>query len=57
VLILREGPVVCAYDLASTHGTFLVSGEAMRRVVLSDEGALLALGRGANAVRLLWKRR
>jgi hypothetical protein len=56
VLILREGPVVAAYDLASTQGTFLASGEAMRRVVLSERGDLLALGRGANAVRLFWKR-
>lgn len=56
VLVLREGPVVYAYDLASTQGTY-VDGLPTRRVVLSDGGTSLALGRGHDAVRLLWHSR
>lgn len=54
VLVLREGPVVHAYDLASTQGTY-VYGVPTRRVVLTDAGASLTLGRGDNAVRLVWE--
>ena len=54
ILILREGRAVSAYDLASTHGTF-VNGMPTRRVHLSDGGTALALGRGESAVHLLWK--
>ncbi|MBS2020313.1 MAG: FHA domain-containing protein [Deltaproteobacteria bacterium] len=53
VLILREGAVVHAYDLASTHGTYF-NGVSASRVTLLDEGTLLMLGRGENAVRLQW---
>jgi hypothetical protein len=53
ILVLREGPVVYAYDLASTQGTY-VHGAPARRVVLF-EGATLTLGRGDNAVRLHWQ--
>ena len=56
VLILREGSVVSAYDLASTHGTF-VNGMATRRVHLSETGTALSLGRGEHAVSLLWQKR
>jgi hypothetical protein len=56
VLILREGSVVSAYDLASTHGTF-IDGMATRRVRLSDTGTALSLGRGEHAVSLLWQKR
>ena len=52
VLVLREGPIVYAYDLASTQGTYN-HGEPARRVVLYD-GASLTLGRGDNAVRMHW---
>jgi hypothetical protein len=55
VLILRDGPIVYAYDLASTQGTYL-HGMPARRAVLSDGGTMLTLGRGENAVRLLWQR-
>lgn len=55
VLILRDGPVVHAYDLASTHGTYL-HGMPARRAVLHDQGTLLTLGRDEGAVRLLWQR-
>jgi pSer/pThr/pTyr-binding forkhead associated (FHA) protein len=55
ILVLREGPVIHAYDLASTQGTF-VNGAPARRVVLHD-GATLNLGRGENSVRLHWQAR
>jgi hypothetical protein len=55
VLILRDGPVVHAYDLASTQGTYL-HGMPARRAVLYDGGTMLTLGRGDGAVRLLWQR-
>ncbi len=57
VLVLREGEVVYAYDLASTQGTY-VNGIAVRRVplsALSVGGATMTLGRGDNAVRLHWQ--
>lgn len=58
VLVLREGPIVYAYDLASTQGTYDVNGMPARRVVLSTPGAppgaSLTLGRGDDAVRLHW---
>jgi hypothetical protein len=53
ILVMREGPVVYAYDLASTQGTY-VNGMPARRVVLSDGGTSLTLGRGENAVRMVW---
>ena len=53
VLVLREGNVVNAYDLASTQGTFM-SGNPVRRVPLSPQGTRLTLGRGSNAVCLDW---
>lgn len=53
VLILREGAVVHAYDLASTHGTYF-NGVSASRVTFSDQGTLVLLGRGENAVRLQW---
>lgn len=53
VLVLREGPMVYAYDLASTHGTY-VNGMPTRRVALSDAGSSVTLGRGDNAVHLAW---
>lgn len=53
ILVLREGPVVYAYDLASTQGTY-VNGMPARRVVLSDGGTSITLGRGDNAVRMIW---
>jgi hypothetical protein len=54
VLLLREGPIVYAYDLASTQGTYL-NGMPARRVVLDGAGTSLTLGRGDNAVRLIWQ--
>lgn len=56
ILVLREGNVVAAYDLASTQGTYL-NGMATRRVVLSNGGTSLSLGRGDNAVRMMWHTR
>lgn len=53
ILVLREGPVVYAYDLASTQGTY-VNGVATRRVVLTDGMSSVTLGRGERSVRLLW---
>jgi hypothetical protein len=58
ILVLREGPVIHAYDLASTQGTFVDGGMPTRRAVLSRDagaGASLTLGRGDDAVRLLWQ--
>jgi len=55
ILVLREAGVVSAYDLASTHGTF-IDGIPTRLVRLTD-GTSLSLGRGENAVRLLWHTR
>lgn len=55
VLILRDGPVVHAYDLASTQGTYL-HGMPARKAQLHDQGTMLTLGRGEGAVRLLWQR-
>lgn len=54
VLVLREGAMVYAYDLASTQGTY-VNGMPARRVVLSASGASVTMGRGDNAVRLFWQ--
>jgi len=56
VLLLREGPVVNAYDLASTQGTYL-DGHPIRRLGLSGAGATLTLSRGDDAVRLTWHAR
>lgn len=56
VLVLREGPIVYAYDLASTQGTF-VNGLPTRRVILEEGGTSLTLGRGHDAVRFLWHTR
>lgn len=56
LLVLREGPVVYAYDLASTQGTF-AGGHHARRVLLADGGTSLALGQGHDAVRFLWHSR
>jgi hypothetical protein len=53
LLVLREGTTIFAYDLASTQGTF-VNGMPTRRVILAPGGASVTLGRGDNAVRLLW---
>ena len=53
ILVLREGPVVYAYDLASTQGTY-VNRMPTRRVLLADGGTMISLGRGHDAVRLLW---
>lgn len=55
VLMLRDGPLVHAYDLASTHGTYL-HGAPARRAVLSDLGTMLSLGNGPGSVRLWWQR-
>lgn len=55
VLVSSEGPLVHAYDLASTQGTY-AGGLPARRIVLPEEGARLALGRGAGAVRLVFGR-
>ncbi len=56
ILVLREGGAVSAYDLASTHGTF-VNGLPARRVRLFKSGTSVSLGRGKNAVRLSWHAR
>jgi hypothetical protein len=53
LLVLREGGAINAYDLASTHGTY-VFGEPTRRVALF-EGARITLGRGDNAVSVHWQ--
>ena len=53
ILVMREGPIVYAYDLASTQGTY-VNGMPARRVVLADGGTSITLGRGDNAVRMIW---
>lgn len=55
VLILRDGPLVHAYDLASTQGTYF-QGMPARKTILHDQGTMLSLGRGDGAVRLLWQR-
>lgn len=55
VLVLRDGPLVHAYDLASTQGTYQ-QGFPARRAVLADQGTMLTLGRGDGAVRLWWQR-
>lgn len=55
VLLLRDGPLVHAYDLASTQGTYQ-QGTPVRRAVLADRGTMLTLGRGDGAVRLWWQR-
>lgn len=54
VLLLREGAVVNAYDLASTHGTYAANGMPARRIVMSEPTASLTLGRGRDAVSLFW---
>lgn len=56
LLLLREGAVISAYDLASTQGTFL-DNLRTRRVVLARNGTTLTLGRGESAVRVLWSAR
>jgi hypothetical protein len=56
VLVLQEGLVIYAYDLASTQGTYL-DGAPVRRVALSDAGTSLTLGRGGDAVRMVWRLR
>lgn len=56
ILVLREAEIVTAYDLASTQGTYL-NGMPTRRVVLSESGTSVSLGRGDNAVRMLWQTR
>jgi len=56
VLLLREGAIVSAYDLASTQGTYH-AGSPARRVVLSDAGTELGLGRAADGVRLFFQAR
>ncbi|CAN5923860.1 hypothetical protein BH11MYX4_BH11MYX4_63920 [soil metagenome] len=56
ILILREGGTVWAYDLASTHGTF-INGVPARRVQLAEAGTSVSLGRGDKAVCLLWHTR
>jgi hypothetical protein len=55
VLVLREGPFVHAYDLASTQGTY-VGNMPVRRVVLVDAATTMTLGRGDNAVQLVFQR-
>jgi hypothetical protein len=55
ILVLREGDHISAYDLASTHGTF-INNTAIRRALLADTGTLLMLGRGEHAVRMYWHR-
>jgi hypothetical protein len=54
LLVLREGPLVYAYDLASTQGTY-VAGTPARRVVLPDSGTSLTLGRGESSVLFVWQ--
>jgi hypothetical protein len=54
VLVLREGPVVNAYDLASTHGTYGMNGMPARRFVLDMPTSNLTLGRGSDAVTMIW---
>jgi hypothetical protein len=53
VLVLQEGAVTYAYDLASTQGTYL-NRAPVRRVALADGGTSLTLGRGGDAVRMVW---
>jgi len=55
VLLLREGGLTCAFDLASMRGTYSY-GKRVRRVVLADTGATLALAH-PNGPRLHWHRR
>jgi hypothetical protein len=55
VLVLRDGPIVHAYDLASTQGTY-VGNMPVRRVVLVDAATTMTLGRGDNAVQLVFQR-
>jgi hypothetical protein len=52
ILILREGPEIVAYDLASTHGTFK-DGLQVRRVSLGLSSVVI-LGSGPRAVRMIW---
>lgn len=54
ILVMREGPVVHAYDLASTQGTY-VGGMPARRIVLADAGTTITLGCGNTAVRMHWQ--
>ena len=61
-LVLREGDSVWAYDIASTHGTYLPDGTQTRRALLSSVhggGAKseVVLGAGESAVRLSWHAR
>lgn len=55
VLVLREGEQIFAYDLASTHGTF-IDKMPIRRSLLADRGTLLVLGRDPQSVRMYWHR-
>ena len=54
LMILREGAITYAYDLASTQGTFQ-GGEQVKGIAMSDAGTLLTLGRGDSHVRLCWQ--
>jgi hypothetical protein len=54
LMLVREGGVTYAYDLASTHGTFY-GGERIKRIALSDAGMVLTLGVGDTAVRLFYQ--
>lgn len=53
VLVVREGPITYAYDLASTHGTFY-GGQPIKRIALAEEGMVLTMGTGQNAVRVVY---
>lgn len=55
VLLLRESERIHAFDLASTQGVYL-NGYPVRRVDMLDQGTVLLLGKGQNAVRLIWHR-
>lgn len=55
LLLLAEGPFVCAYDLASTQGTWAY-GQPVRRLALHDAGTALYLG-SSDPVCLSWQRR
>lgn len=55
LLILRDGGVSFAYDLASTVGTYHRDAP-VRRVELDDGGTQLVLARGMDEVELFWRR-
>jgi hypothetical protein len=54
VLVLREGRHVYAYDLASSYGTFM-NGAPVGRIALGRRSSL-TLGRGSQAIRLIWEK-